>query len=157
MNHMMTDRPFCWTAYLFNSNDTQLEAYDVLKYREKLVKQLKKTCTTKDDFKENLFKDFKHQYWSRCEYEMLISIEDGQVYAEPWPSSSYPDKYKINITDRTDFNWYSFAMYMINKKGCKRDVVKVDIYDQLKYREDAIADFCWNYRHKYQRAKADIR
>jgi hypothetical protein len=146
-------KPFSWNTYLFDFNDKKVEAYDVLKYREKLVKQLKKTCKTREEFKERLFRDFQRQYWSRCEYEMILFIEDGQVYAEPWPAGPHPEEHRVNLTDRTDFNWYMFTTKMIEERGYKDETVKVDVYDQLKYREEEITDFCWNYRHKYQRAK----
>ena len=46
----------------------KVEAYDVLKYREKFIKKLKKEYQTKEEFGEKLFRDFQWQYWSRCEY-----------------------------------------------------------------------------------------
>ena len=146
-------RPFSWITYLFDFNSKKVEAYEVLKYREKFIKKLKKECQTKEAFGERLFRDFQWQYWSRCEYEMILFIEDGQVYAEPWPGGPHPEEHRVNLTDRTDFNWYMFTTKMIEERGYRDETVKVDVYDQLKYREEEITDFCWNYRHKYQRTK----
>ena len=148
-----TRQPFSWITFLFDFNSKTVKAYDVLKYREKLIKKLKKECQTKEAFGERLFRDFQWQYWSRCEYEMILFIEDGQVYAEPWPGGPHPEEHRVNLTNRTDFNWYMFTTKMIEERGYKDETAKVDVYDQLKYREEEITDFCWNYRHKYQRAK----
>ena len=121
-----------------------------------LVKKYKKLYNNKTDFANALRKDFMSQYWSRCEYEMILYIEDGQVYAEPLPSWPSQEEHSVNLTDRTDFNWYMFATKMIDEQGYKDGTVKIDVYDQLKYREEEITDFCWNYRHKYQRVKKVI-
>lgn len=142
---------FSWITYLFDFNSKKVEAYDVLKYREELIKKLKKECQTKEDFGKRLFLDFMWQYWSRCEYEMILYLGDGRVFAEPWPSG--PTPIKVDITDYPGFDWLAFTKEMIDKQGYRDETVKVDVYDQLVFRKQEVIDFCWNYRHKYQRDK----
>ena len=146
-------RPFSWITYLFDFNTKKVEAYDVLKYREKFIKKLKKEYQTKEEFGEKLFRDFQWQYWSRCEYEMILYIEDERVFAEPWPPGPDPKSQRIDITDYPGFDWLAFTREMIDKHGYRDETVKVDVYDQLKFRKQEVIDFCWNYRHKYQRTK----
>jgi hypothetical protein len=145
--------PFSWKALLFDANTRKLKDYDVLKYRENLVKDLKKKCANKADFTDKLFRDFMWQYWSRCEYEMIMYIENGRVFVQPWVGCHEPEKYRVDITDRPGFNWPKFAEQIIRTEGYRDGTAKIDIYDQLKFRFDELADFCWEYKHKYQRTK----
>jgi hypothetical protein len=146
-------RPFSWKAYLFDINSNKLVEHDVLKYRENFIKNLKKTCTTKEEFIDKLFRDFMWQYWSRCEYEMAIYIENERVFVEPWVGCKNPELNKVDVTDYPDFDWHKFAELMIQVKGNKNSIAKIDVYDQLRFRFNELADFCWEHQHKYQRNK----
>ena len=99
------------------------------------------------------------QYWSRSEYEMILYIENGRVYLEPWVGK-FKDG-RVDITDDTSLHWPVFANEMLKHpwtdKETGRQYVKFDIYDQLKFRFDELIDFVWNYRHKYQRIKKEER
>jgi len=148
-----TRPPFSWKVLLFDINSKKLEEYDVLKYREKLVKELKKKYNTKEEFADKLNRDLMYQYWSKCQYEMILYIENGRVFAKPWVGVRDLENYAVDITDRTDLNWPAFAEKMIKEYGWRDGTVKIDVYDQLKFNFDELVDFCWNYRHKYQRTK----
>ena len=145
--------PFSWKTLLFDVNSQKLVEYDVLKYREKVVKELKKKYTTKEEFADKLDLEFMCQYWSRCEYEMILYIENGRVFVKPWAGIRDPEAHAVDLTDRTDFNWLVFAEKMIKECGWRDGTVKIYVYDQLKFRFDELVDFCWNYKHKYQRTK----
>ena len=145
--------PFSWKALLFDINSKKLEEYDVLKYREKLVKDLKKKYLTKEEFAEHLNRDLMWQFWSRCEYEMILYLDEGRVFVKPWAGISDPEKHAVDITDRTDLNWTTFAEKMLKDRCVYDSTVKIDVYDQLKFRFDELVDFCWTYKHKYQRTK----
>lgn len=147
--------PFSWKALLFDFNSGKLVEHDVLKYREKLVKDLKKKCDTKEEFTDKLFRDFMWQYWSRCEYEMAIYIENERVFVEPWVGCKNPKLCRVDVIDYSDFDWSKFAELMIQVKGNKDGIAKIDIYDQLKFQFDELANFCWEYPHKYQRKKVN--
>lgn len=147
--------PFSWKALLFDANSDKLVEYDVLKYRENFVKDLKKKCATKEEFIDKLFRDFMWQYWSRTEYEMILYIENGRVFVQPWIGRREPNECRVDITDRPDFDWPKFAEQILNIKGYKDGTAKIDVYDQLRFRFDDLADFCWEYNHKYQRNKKE--
>ena len=148
-------QPFSWTACIFDINSDKLVSHDVLKYREKLVKDLKKKCTTKEEFVDKLFRDFMWQYWSRCEYEMILYIENSRVFIQPFISKN-PEENRVDVTDFPGFDWLAFAEQMLINKASKEGKVKIDVYDQLRFRFFELADFCWEYKHKYQRNKKEI-
>ena len=143
---------FSWKACLFDISSDKLVEHDILKYREKFVKDLKKKCATKEEFIDKFFRDLMWQYWSRSEYEMLIYIENDRVFVRPWIGH---EEACVDMTDRTDLDWPKFAELMIYNKGHRDGVAKIDVYDQLRFRFDELADFVWNYRHKYERRKKD--
>ena len=144
---------FSWTVQLHDFNTDDVRLHDVLANRETLVKKLKKKCVTKEEFAEALNKDFMRQYWSRCEYEMILYIEDNRVYLEPWVGKF--EEGRVDITEDTSLNWPVFAQklleYSRTDKVTGRKYAKFDAYDQLKFRFDELIDFVWTYKHKYER------
>ena len=150
--------PFSWKVLLHDFNANAVRPHDVLARREDWIKQLKKKCTTKEEFADALDRDFMRQYWSRCEYEMILYVENDRVYLEPWVGKFKEGR--VDITDDTSLDWPAFAAEMLKRpwldKETGRLYVKFDAYDQLKFRFDELIDFVWAYRHKYQRMQKEI-
>lgn len=150
-----TERPaFRWTVKVFNYNCQLIENFDVLKYREDEIKKLKKKYKdNKEEFGKTLRVRLMSQYWSRSEWEIIITqTEDGHIVLSPWCGARDVDAASIDVTDDTGFDWKGFAELHISKQVFK-DRAKIDVYDQIEYRWDNFLDFVWNYRHKYQRSK----
>lgn len=150
-----TERPaFRWTVKVFNYNCQLIENFDVLKYREDEIKKLKKKYKdNKEEFGKTLRVRLMSQYWSRSEWETIITrTEDGHIVLSPWCGARDVDAASIDVTDDTDFDWKGFAELHISKQVFKNRA-KIDVYDQIEYRWDDFLDFVWNYRHKYQRSK----
>lgn len=150
---MKVDRPpFTWPTLLHDFNANDIRIHDVLRLRENFIRKLKNKCTTKEEFAEVLYRDFMRQYWSRCEYEMILYIEDDRVYLEPW-TGTFKDG-RVDITDNGLLDWSAFAKKLLSEHAWQdkengRMYVKFDIYDQLMFRFDELVDFVWNYKHKY--------
>ena len=149
--------PFSWKACLFDINSDKLIEHDILQYRETFVKDLKKKCSTKEEFVDKFFRDLMWHYWSRCEYEMAIYIENTRVFVEPWIGCPSPKLFRVDVTDYQGFDWLNFAELMVQVKGNKDGIAKIDVYDQLKFRFDELADFVWSYKHKYQRNRREMK
>lgn len=147
-------KPLSWKVKNFDCNRQVIEDYDVLKYREDMIKKLKKKCATKEEFAEELRRECFRVYWSRCEYELIIELtEDERVLLRPWVGCRDEEKAIIDVTDDTSFDWIGFAKAYANERYGNR--AKVDIYDQLTYGDNwtQFVDYVWNYRHKWQRRK----
>lgn len=150
---------FTWPTLIHDFNANAVRTHDVLRYREAFIKKLKKKCITKEEFVKAFGTDLMRQYWSRCEYEMILYTENDRVYLEPWVGKFKEGR--VDITDGPYLDWPAFAKKMLSEhawhdKENNRDYVKFDIYDQLMFRFDELVDFVWNYRHKYQRIKKEI-
>ena len=143
-------KPMGWICQHFDCNAQVIKNYDVLKYRERAIKQMKKKSNTKEEFASLLKREMMYYYWSKCEWELIMHpTDDGRIILSPWVGCREPEKVSVDVTDREDFDWKGFARYHCNR------LVKIDIYDQLEYRWNEFVDYCWNYRHKWQRRKKD--
>lgn len=146
-------KPLSWKVACHDCNADEITYYDVLKYREDFVKKLKKKCATKEEFAEKMRRELMWSYWSKCEWEIIIEMnDDGHVWLEPFVGSRDSEKVKIDITDRTDFDWVGFAQEHIGRQRYK-NYAKIDVWDQISYRWDEFIEYVWSYRHKYQRGK----
>ena len=139
-----------WTAMYYNCNAKRFESYNVLDYREDFVKKLKKKVTSKEEFTQKMKSELIYSFWSKCEWEVILTNKDGRIIMSPWVG---PEDITLDVTDREDFNWVDFfnkqAEHYINKTE-----IKIDIWDQIFYKWDSFIDYCWNFHHKWQRKKS---
>lgn len=137
----------------YNCNANKIEDYDVLKRRESEIKWLKKKCATKDEFAELLRREFMWRFWSKAEWELIITkTAEERVILSPWCGSRNPDSEAIDVTGDPAFDWSGFADEHI-KKQIFKDHAKIDIYDQIMYgdRFNKLVDELWHTRLPYER------
>ena len=137
----------------YNCNTNKIEDYDVLKRRESEIKKLKKRCATKDEFAEFLQREFFRRFWSKAEWELIISkTEDERVILSPWCGRPNADSIAIDVTNDTSFDWFGFADEHIERQIFKKKE-KIDIYDQIMYgdRFSNLVDELWYTRLPYER------
>jgi hypothetical protein len=145
-------KPLSWLVTYFDCNAQVIKSYNVLKYREDFIKKLKKKCATKEDFADKMRREMMWMFWSRSEWEMIIEIDDnGHVWLKPWVGCREPENARIDVTDRTDFDWRIFAEDHILHKGYRDGTAKIDVWDQLEYRFDEFIHYLWYTRLKYER------
>ena len=144
-------KPLSWLVTYYDCNTDKIKYYDILKYREDFIKKLKKKCVTKEEFAEKMNREMMYYFWSKCEWEVIIELDDdGRVWLSPWVGSRNNEK--VDVTDRTDFDWKGFAETRIGRQ-IHKNKTKIDVYSQLEYMWDEFIDYVWNYHHKYQRVK----
>ena len=142
-------KPLSWLVKNFDCNRQVIEDYDILKYREADIKKLKKKYNTKEEFARALKSELMYHYWSRSEYELIIErTNGGHIWLSPWCGCRNPQEAAICVDDDKDFDWRGFAEKHVNGYGCEE---KIDAWDQLHFVWNSFVDYCWNYRHKYQR------
>ena len=77
---------------MWDINRDELIYYDIIPYlleqynETKKMSSYKETPKTREDFKEFIKKEAMYQWWSRCEYEILVS---------DWPK--YNKEIKIDV------------------------------------------------------------
>ena len=140
-----------WLVTYHDCNADKIKYYDILKYREDFVKKLKKKCATKEEFAEKMRREMMYYFWSKSECEVIIEIdENNRIWISPWCGCREPEKVRVDVTYRTDFDWKGFAKEHIGKQIFKNKA-KIDIFDQLQWRWDEFIDYLWYTRLKYER------
>lgn len=85
-----------FNVLLWNINRDTIEHYDVLPYFRTLydeVKRKKEAPKTMEELKKFIVSWSRHQYWARCEYEMICHA---------WPP--YKNDYKIDVYEQIMMN-----------------------------------------------------
>lgn len=139
-----------WNVKNFDCNAQMIRDCNILKNREDFIKKLKKSCASKKDFSEALEREFRWQYWSRSEYELIIEVLYNRVLLMPWSGCREPMRATIDVTDDKAFNWYEFAKCHIDRQ-LYNDKAKIDVWHQLSWRWKDFVDYCWYTRLPYER------
>lgn len=140
-----------WFVTYYNINSNKIGHYDVLKHREGLIKRLKKQCATKTDFSEAMRREMMYHFWSKCEWELIIEVDDDdRVWLNPWIGCKDLQSVRVDVTDCKDFDWKLFAAAHIGKQVYKNKA-KIDVFDQIDWRWQEFIDYCWQTRLKYER------
>lgn len=141
-----------WLVTYYDCNADKIKYYDVFKYREDFIKKLKKKCDTKEEFAEKMRREMMWAYWSKCEWELIIEVDDNnRIWLSPWVGCRKPENVRIDVTDRMDFPWREFAEDNILHKGYRDGTAKIDVFDQIEWRWTEFIDYCWYTRLRYER------
>ena len=107
-----------WKVFFGDFNSGKIEEYNVFdhfSFLEDCKKNYKKNKEDKEKFEEQLKRDAMYYFWSKCEWEIILSH---------WPpNKNSSDKFKdrkIDVYDQLKLNWDSFVNYLLeNKKELK--------------------------------------
>lgn len=135
-----------WYVYRYDLNKNEIKKFNLFnhwKSEEDTKKNLKK-YKNKEEFSEQLRKDVMYYFWSKSEYELIITLtEDGRVLLSPWCGCRNPEEATIDVTDDSSFDWRGFAEKHIALQIFKNEA-KIDIYEQLMYVWDEFVDYVWD-------------
>lgn len=98
-----------WNVYIENINAGRIDVFNIFDYGggclvEKL-KTLKDKCETKEEFLEEMDKELRYRFWSKCEWEIILS---------DWPPSQKFNDKKIDVYQQLKLNWDVFGDYVWN-------------------------------------------
>lgn len=133
-----------WNVFRHDINKSKIVTFNIFdhwKFNEDVQKSLKK-FKDKDEFAEHLRRDLMYYFWSKYEYEVVITTfppyitmdELNRVNYERW---LHKDKYgtdfvQINVTPNTG--------------------IKIDIYEQVMNNWSIFLDYVWNSKqHRKKR------
>lgn len=95
-----------WNVYYYNINRNKIEIYNIFNhggFYNDVIKFSKK-CTVKEEFEKELKNSLQYFFWSKSEWEILIS---------PWIGKD-DCKIKIDVYDQVINNWEVFVDYVWN-------------------------------------------
>lgn len=138
---------------VFDINEQKIIDMDIIDLTTDIIKKIKRKSKTKEEFQENLLKDFMHRFGSKAEYELIITkTTENRIILLPWCGCRDINKSAMDVTDDMTFDWASFADEHIKKQVFK-DKAKIDVYDQIVFqnRFETISSELWNTRLIYER------
>ena len=127
-------RNMIWNVYKHDINDSEIKTYNVFKhhsFREGVEKLLKENLTH-DEFSEKLNCIAQYYFWSKAEYEIVITS---------WvPHIDNDELDRIN-KKREEHQGYRYYVNL--------DVgAKVDFYDQLHLNWDRFVEYVLSFKKK---------
>lgn len=95
-----------WNVYIYNINQKKIEPFNIFDHGRfiKCVAEVIKIFDVKELFAEQLKSELKYFFWSKAEYEIIIS---------PWCGGDRDrDSIKIDVFDQVMMNWDVFVDYV---------------------------------------------
>ena len=110
-----------WNVFTFDFNTKKLNIYNVLSHTlfvesvEKRAKELYgDNLPDYTKFKEYVRLELQYYFWSKCEYEVILSA---------WPPNNNIEEEKIDVYDQVMLNFEQFYRYLYyNLFGDKEEV-----------------------------------
>lgn len=133
-----------WNVYYHNINSNEFKPYNIFQHGgfiEDVERYLKK-YKNKEEFANKLKLSLMYYFWSRCEWEVIITKKDGRIIMVPWVGRR--EDIELDVTNNEDFNWTGFYNKMTEKYVVEKDSVKIDVYDQVSFRWDEFVDYVFN-------------
>lgn len=95
-----------WNVYHYNINKKKIESYNIFNhysFRE-YVKKAVRECFIKEDFVEQLKSELRYYFWSKSEWEVIITSWVG--------GDREKDAVKIDVYNQVMMNFDVFANYV---------------------------------------------
>lgn len=98
-----------WYVYYHSMNSQEIKTFNIFNhggFRDDVEKYLKK-YKDKEEFTEKLKGSLMYYFWSKCEWEVVIT---------PWVGNRNTKDIKIDVYDQVMNNWDIFVDYVYNSK-----------------------------------------
>ena len=118
-----------WNVIVGNFNSREIEFHDVFNHYG-LLRDIAKTSRKltrnkeltdeqkKQAFAEELRRDMMYYYWSKCEWEIIVSH---------WPPRESDRDVKLDVWDQVKANWDIFLDYTWeHRKDIEKEVSRID-------------------------------
>lgn len=97
-----------WNVFYIDFNTGEIRVTNVLRGREDFIRTLKSKSASKEEFSKGLRSEMMYHYWSRAEWEVLIS---------PWCGRDNVPKSKVDVFWQLQLNWERFVDYCWDYKN----------------------------------------
>lgn len=124
-----------WNVYRENANAKKIEIYNIFDHTsfKRDVQEAYATCKTQKEFVEKLKRTLMYYFWSKCEWEVIITDWPTHVsVAEVERMSAEIAKYEADYGHKP----YSTG---VNLKVAE----KIDVYDQVMLNWEAFVNYVW--------------
>ena len=93
-----------WNTIIYNNG--KIEYFNIFRnilFREAIEEIFKTPEQSREEIEEQVKRKAQWQFWSRCEYEVMIS---------EWPPSPKDKTYKLDVFEQLKANWERFIDYI---------------------------------------------
>lgn len=124
-----------WHVYVENTRTKRIEIYNIFEHAsfKKDIEKAYAICKTKDEFVKQLEKSLMYYFWSKCEWEVIIT--------------EWPTHIRLREVDRLQNEkneYYEKWGHLPHSLGVNLSVAeKIDVYDQVKLNWSAFVDYTW--------------
>ena len=135
-------------------NGARICEYNVLNdYFIPTLKRIKRKSKNIKEFSEFLRSEMMWRYWSKCEWETIILNEDGKLTLKPLISRE--SQIPVDpLTDQCGMDWQGFYKF-VEAGRYSEPGIKIDAYDQLRYRWKEFVEYCYNTHLPYERKREE--
>ena len=125
-------------VYYYNFNSRSIKKFNIFNHGRFLedVKKDLRECETKEEFAEELYKDLIYYFWSKAEWEVVIT---------PWtPYITISELNRLNEERKKILKKYDIEprRLYVNPEVSE----KIDIYDQVMLNWDLFVDYVWQHK-----------
>ncbi len=99
-----------WNVYIQDFNNKCIKIYNIFEhysFKKDLFETYNEFKEDKDNFLFRVKRLLQYYYWSKCEWEIILS---------DWPPSKKFDDMKISVYDQIENNWHIFSEYIWNNR-----------------------------------------
>ena len=103
-----------WNVFYHDANKQEIRVFNIFKHYSfnKSVEKLLKKCKDKKEFAESIKIELMYYFWSKAEYEIIIS---------PWCGGRYTEDIKVDIYEQVMNNFDIFLDYVWNSKQIEKN------------------------------------
>lgn len=101
----MSELKLSWNTYYYSMNSRIIKLFNIFDHCgfNKEVKEHLQKCETKEEFAQKIKSSLMYFFWSKCEWEILIS---------PWIDINAERTIKIDVYDQVMLNFDAFVNYV---------------------------------------------
>ena len=93
-----------WITIIYDNGEIKyFNIFKNISFREAIEEIFRIPELSREDIEEQVKRKAQWQFWSRCEYEIILS---------EWPLSSKDESYKLDVFEQLEANWERFIDYV---------------------------------------------
>ena len=136
-----------WNVFRHDVNKNKIVTFNIFnhwKFNEDVQKSLKK-FKDKDEFAEHLRRDLMYYFWSKCEYEVIITSFPTYITMKELDS----------LNEERTLRKEKYGRDLVRISANLDTEIKIDIYTQVMNNWDIFLDYVWNSKQR-RKNKVDV-
>ena len=136
-----------WNVFVEDWNRKEIKTFNIFQHGRFLedVKKALKKLDNKEEFAEEIKKSLAWCYWSKCEWETVITSFPARITKE--------ELHRLNKEFKSDTEKYGHEPHSMYISQTVRK--KVDVYEQVRLNWGIFIDYLWS--HKKEKKNESVK